>query len=186
MMNYQVSKIESTLKRSIWCHQKAKWQLEMINTKIVLVEINHELVEYKQVWLTICCPKTWLKVSPKTAGESEIKSLAHSERTWLTPKWEKMTIQLGVVTTKNKRQIYRQDYMHPYVAQLCWYCWQSSWKRILRCTGYPKQMYLIKIPNKVHYLRRKYHSKTVLWEKKDTRIKSLFLFREASSNMSET
>lgn len=105
----------------------------------------------KQVWLTICCPKTWLKVSPKT-GESEIKSLAHSERTWLTPKRKKKTTQLGVVTTKNKLQIYRKYYMHPYIAQLCWYCWQSSWKRILRRTGYPKQMYLIKITNKVHYL----------------------------------
>jgi len=56
---------------------------------------------------------------PQKQQESEIKSLAHSERIWLTPKWEKMTIQLGVVTMKNKRQIYRQDYMHPYVAQLC-------------------------------------------------------------------
>ena len=31
---------------------------------------------------------------------------------------EKMTIQLGVVTTKNKGQIYRQDYMHPYVSDM--------------------------------------------------------------------
>jgi hypothetical protein len=30
-----------------------------------------------------------------------------------------MTIQLGVVTKKNKEKIHRQDYMHPYVAQLC-------------------------------------------------------------------
>lgn len=39
-------------------------------------------------------------------------------------------------------------------------------------------------PNKAE--RRIYHSKTVLREQKDTRTKSLFLFREASSNMYET
>lgn len=69
-----------------------------MNNPPVSAEGNHELANNSQAWLTICGPKKCPKVSPKTAGDFEIKSLAHSERILLTG--EMKIIQLRTMIKK--------------------------------------------------------------------------------------